>query len=172
MVRGRCINAGGSCTHDVDDGILAASVALTTTADPTAPPSFHDLQAQITGFNTVPAQTDSTPCIAASGPFADATMRSSARRASSWAPSWRSEARRTFARIAPPANTMPASISAATRTRIVPTKSRDGRRCTSTIEARVCLDVFGADDGSRTHTPFRGADFKSAASTVSPRPLA
>jgi hypothetical protein len=30
--------------------------------------------------------------------------------------------------------------------------------------------VDGADDGSRTHTPFRGADFKSAASTVSPRP--
>src|SRR5690242_16219188 len=30
--------------------------------------------------------------------------------------------------------------------------------------------MTGADDGSRTHTLFRGADFKSAASTVSPRP--
>ena len=48
-------------------GSLLLPLVLTTTADPTAPPSFHDLQAHITGFNTVPAQTDSTPCTAASG---------------------------------------------------------------------------------------------------------
>src|SRR5438067_6657761 len=38
------------------------------------------------------------------------------------------------------------------------------------IRVRI-YKLSGADDGSRTHTPFRGADFKSAASTVSPRPL-
>ena len=173
MVRGRRINAGGSCTHDVDDGILAASASI----DDDRRPRPRRLLFTICGL-TLPAsirfppRPTAHPASPPPGPtFADATMRSPVRRASSWAPSWRSEARHTFARIAPPANTMPASISAATRTRVAPTKSRDGRRCASTIEARFCLEAFGADDGSRTHTPFRGADFKSAASTVSPRPL-
>src|SRR6185295_17879565 len=34
----------------------------------TEPPSFHHpVRAMVTGYNTVPGQTDSTPCIAASG---------------------------------------------------------------------------------------------------------
>jgi hypothetical protein len=46
---------------------LLIPLALTTSTDPTPPPSFHELRAHVTGFNTVPAQTDRTPCIAASG---------------------------------------------------------------------------------------------------------
>src|ERR1700749_3396871 len=30
-------------------------------------PAFHDVHAYVTGYNTVPGQTDDTPCIAASG---------------------------------------------------------------------------------------------------------
>jgi len=30
-------------------------------------PTFHDVHAYVTGYNTVPGQTDDTPCIAASG---------------------------------------------------------------------------------------------------------
>jgi hypothetical protein len=30
-------------------------------------PLFHDVRAYVTGYNTVPGQTDDTPCIAASG---------------------------------------------------------------------------------------------------------
>lgn len=30
-------------------------------------PQFHDVRAYVTGYNTVPGQTDDTPCIAASG---------------------------------------------------------------------------------------------------------
>jgi hypothetical protein len=30
-------------------------------------PVFHDVRAYVTGYNTVPGQTDDTPCIAASG---------------------------------------------------------------------------------------------------------
>jgi len=44
---------------------LLLPLALTTTADPAAPPSFHDLQAHVTGFNTVPCGTargSSAPC--------------------------------------------------------------------------------------------------------------
>src|SRR5215831_10179075 len=33
------------------------------------------------------------------------------------------------------------------------------------------IDLTGADGGTRTRTPLREADFKSAASTFSPRPL-
>ena len=52
---------------------LLIPLALTTSPDPIPPPSFpefrafHEFRAHVTGFNTVPAQTDSTPCIAASG---------------------------------------------------------------------------------------------------------
>lgn len=42
-------------------------LALTTSPNPATPPSFHQVRAYVTGYNTVPAQTDDTPCIAASG---------------------------------------------------------------------------------------------------------
>jgi len=42
-------------------------LALTTSPNPATPPSYHQVRAYVTGYNTVPAQTDSTPCIAASG---------------------------------------------------------------------------------------------------------
>ena len=34
----------------------------------------------------------------------------------------------------------------------------------------LAVDIIGADGGTRTRTRFPGADFKSAASTFSPRP--
>jgi hypothetical protein len=34
---------------------------------PLHPPPFRDHQAYVTGYNTIPGQTDDTPCIAASG---------------------------------------------------------------------------------------------------------
>ena len=46
---------------------LFVPLVLTTSPDPTTPPSYHHLQAYVTGYNTVPAQTDDTPCIGASG---------------------------------------------------------------------------------------------------------
>lgn len=46
---------------------LLAPLILTTSPDPTTPPSYHHLKAYVTGYNTVPEQTDSAPCIAASG---------------------------------------------------------------------------------------------------------
>ena len=42
-------------------------LALTTSPNPAIPPSFQQVRAYVTGYNTVPAQTDDTPCIAASG---------------------------------------------------------------------------------------------------------
>ena len=47
--------------------LLAAPLLLTTSADPDRPPSFRQVRAYVTGYNTVPAQTDDTPCIAAFG---------------------------------------------------------------------------------------------------------
>ena len=46
---------------------LLVPLALTTSPDPTTPPSYHPVQAYVTGYNTVPGQTDDTPCVAASG---------------------------------------------------------------------------------------------------------
>jgi hypothetical protein len=48
---------------------LLIPLALTTGLDPASPsPSLHrDVTAFVTGYNTVAGQTDSTPCIAASG---------------------------------------------------------------------------------------------------------
>ncbi len=40
---------------------------LTTSEDPKIPPSYREVQAYVTGYNTVAAQTDSDPCTAASG---------------------------------------------------------------------------------------------------------
>jgi hypothetical protein len=46
---------------------LLLPLALGTSFGPT-PPSLHrDVRAMVTGYNTVPGQTDDTPCIAASG---------------------------------------------------------------------------------------------------------
>jgi hypothetical protein len=47
--------------------LLLTPLLLTTSANPTTPPSYHEVRAYVTGYNTVPEQTDSTPCIAASG---------------------------------------------------------------------------------------------------------
>jgi hypothetical protein len=47
--------------------LLFVPLALTTSADPTTPPSYHQVRAYVTGYNTVPGQTDDTPCTAASG---------------------------------------------------------------------------------------------------------
>ena len=44
------------------------------------------------------------------------------------------------------------------------------RQIVADLSNRQLLDVIGTDGGTRTRTPKREADFKSAASTVSPRP--
>src|SRR6266849_10008658 len=46
---------------------LRVPLALSTSPDPATPPFYHPVQAYVTGYNTVAGQTDSTPCIAASG---------------------------------------------------------------------------------------------------------
>jgi hypothetical protein len=46
---------------------LLLPLAMGTSLGPTPPSLHHDVHAMVTGYNTVPAQTDSTPCIAASG---------------------------------------------------------------------------------------------------------
>ena len=46
---------------------LLIPLALSTTLGVTPPSLHHELRAHVTGYNTVPAQTDSTPCIGASG---------------------------------------------------------------------------------------------------------
>jgi hypothetical protein len=48
---------------------LLVSLTLTAGINAPAPPLLphHDIQAYVTGYNTIPGQTDSTPCIAASG---------------------------------------------------------------------------------------------------------
>ena len=59
--------AGG--TNRVINSIvpLLVPLMLTTGTDPQIAPTYHQVHAYVTGYNTVPAQTDSTPCIAASG---------------------------------------------------------------------------------------------------------
>ncbi len=47
--------------------LLVAPLLLTTSADPTKPPSYHQVRAYVTGYNTLVGQTDDTPCQAASG---------------------------------------------------------------------------------------------------------
>jgi hypothetical protein len=46
---------------------LLLPLALATTGEPEAPPRFDEIRAYVTGYNTVPGQTDSNPCTAASG---------------------------------------------------------------------------------------------------------
>lgn len=46
---------------------LLVPLALTTSPNPTTAPSYHQVKAYVTGYNTTPGQTDATPCIAASG---------------------------------------------------------------------------------------------------------
>lgn len=47
---------------------LLMPLVLTTGLDTAPPPSLHhEVRAHVTGYNTIPGQTDSTPCIAASG---------------------------------------------------------------------------------------------------------
>lgn len=46
---------------------LLIPLALTTSFDSPSPSLHHDVKAFVTGYNTIPGQTDSTPCIAASG---------------------------------------------------------------------------------------------------------
>jgi hypothetical protein len=46
---------------------LLIPLALTTSLGTTTPSLHHDVRAFVTGYNTVVGQTDSTPCIAASG---------------------------------------------------------------------------------------------------------
>ena len=58
---------GGTARMMLATMSLLVPLALTTSADPIPSPPFHEFRAHVTGFNTVPAQTDSTPCIAASG---------------------------------------------------------------------------------------------------------
>ena len=47
--------------------LLLAPMALTTSPNPAKPPSYNQVRAYVTGYNTVPAQTSSTPCTAADG---------------------------------------------------------------------------------------------------------
>jgi len=46
---------------------LLIPLALSTTLGITPPSLHHEVRAHVTGYNTIPGQTDSTPCIAASG---------------------------------------------------------------------------------------------------------
>jgi hypothetical protein len=47
--------------------LLLAPMVLTTSPNPTTPPTDHHVRAYVTGYNTVPGQTDAMPCTAASG---------------------------------------------------------------------------------------------------------
>jgi hypothetical protein len=47
--------------------ILLLPLALSTSLDTASPSLHHDVRAFVTGYNTIHGQTDSTPCIAASG---------------------------------------------------------------------------------------------------------
>lgn len=46
---------------------LLLPLALATTEDPKQHASYEQVRAYVTGYNTVPEQTDKEPCIAASG---------------------------------------------------------------------------------------------------------
>jgi hypothetical protein len=46
---------------------LLIPLALTAGIEAQSPSFHHDVRAHVTGYNTIPGQTDSTPCIAASG---------------------------------------------------------------------------------------------------------
>lgn len=47
--------------------LLLLPLALTVGEDPKTPPSYAEVRAYVTGYNTVPGQTDNDPCTAASG---------------------------------------------------------------------------------------------------------
>jgi hypothetical protein len=57
----------GGFTMLMAASLLITPLLLTTSANPTTPPSYHEVRAYVTGYNTVPEQTDGTPCVAASG---------------------------------------------------------------------------------------------------------
>jgi hypothetical protein len=46
---------------------LLLPLALATTGQPPSSPPYEEIQAYVTGYNTVAAQTSKTPCTAASG---------------------------------------------------------------------------------------------------------
>jgi len=46
---------------------LLLPLALATTGQPPSSPPYQEIQAYVTGYNTVAAQTSKTPCTAASG---------------------------------------------------------------------------------------------------------
>ena len=46
---------------------LLLPLALVTTGEPEASSRFDEIRAYVTGYNTVPEQTDGNPCTAASG---------------------------------------------------------------------------------------------------------
>jgi hypothetical protein len=46
---------------------LLLPLALVTTGESQKSPRFEQVRAYVTGYNTVPGQTDNTPCTAASG---------------------------------------------------------------------------------------------------------
>jgi len=46
---------------------LLLPLALATTGEPETSPRFEAVRAYVTGYNTVPGQTDGDPCMAASG---------------------------------------------------------------------------------------------------------
>ena len=46
---------------------LLLPLALTTGEPPKMPPTYSEVRAFVTGYNTVPGQTDADPCTAASG---------------------------------------------------------------------------------------------------------
>lgn len=47
--------------------LLLVPLALSGGPNTTTPPSYNQVRAYVTGYNTVPGQTDNTPCTAASG---------------------------------------------------------------------------------------------------------
>ena len=59
--------------QDTAPGMIATAasllipLALTAGIEAQSPSLHHDVVAHVTGYNTIPGQTDSTPCIAASG---------------------------------------------------------------------------------------------------------
>jgi hypothetical protein len=46
---------------------LLLPLALATTGEPQTSPHYQEIRAYVTGYNTVPGQTDGNPCTAASG---------------------------------------------------------------------------------------------------------
>ena len=59
---------GVKATRMIKMSLVLLAPLLMTTSEPGMPSAdFHEVRAYVTGYNTVPAQTDDTPCIGASG---------------------------------------------------------------------------------------------------------